>query len=640
MDVKLMALYYNHPFGLRMWQETRAFYPAHIKAHHAMQVDAEYQRFGSETSPLSVSLLETTTVHNILPLMSPADFDDYMKNTSLKDWKEAFDTLPENTAKALIVMVLSRPALEHYMTAVLSEYSKDTELATRLYEVGVGGRLRQPLLKNTEQVAYYRMFYPERYWTPYAILPTLNHEHTYLDGDIQTMVRVDDGMLELKKYALLDHTQEEIFMARLFSASATTFYMQWPECWAHSLSALDHALTGNYLHDVYCHLAQSGGRSGCTLRSVLLALEHARGTAYKMEHPWQRLLVFQDLLVHWGFYNLEREVFEKGRDIIPKNTIYYYKLIRQHLKAVLHYAEDIALFQHIRQAFHAECDDERCDKPDYIEYSFLAVERLAFEIDKYSRELRTVRERAYYSGYVHYLLGFRTDSMDLSWIEKHFQQAVMYFDQSTYKKQIMGDERMIDATIMSTYLKKNTTTVFDKITKAFAELTHMQHNMEGANVLHRMLVMQSYFGMHYYAISERSFARRVFEYYKKATHNKGYRMAMLELMIESSDWSHMEDNPTNIDDMPLLGDCLTLEENVAGEVREFWKVERDCLILMFDEEVEAGKGKEPKRRRIQPQSNFALPSHVLTSKDFLTEEDVHNQTVYKFGYKAIQHNMK
>lgn len=126
-----------------MWQTRRAFYPAHVREARAKE-DKKLEKLTSDITTIAFGPL---AVHTVFPYMRPSDFDRYMTEVGAADLKVAIDEWPANTAKALILMVLSRPALEIQLECVLAMYSDErTRLATRMYEVGLGRCLRQMLL--------------------------------------------------------------------------------------------------------------------------------------------------------------------------------------------------------------------------------------------------------------------------------------------------------------------------------------------------------------------------------------------------------------------------------------------------------------------------------------------------------------
>ena len=52
--------------------------------------------------------LTSETVNTVLPILSGAEFDEYMKKQGPKAWKKATDTLSLEDAKRLLCMVLCR----------------------------------------------------------------------------------------------------------------------------------------------------------------------------------------------------------------------------------------------------------------------------------------------------------------------------------------------------------------------------------------------------------------------------------------------------------------------------------------------------------------------------------------------------
>lgn len=610
--------------------------------------------------------LTVDCVHNVLPGLWPPDFDKYMLGRGIEEWKVAFNTLPANTAKSLLLMVMSRPKLAPFFECLLSDYNtEETFLAVRLYEIGLARCLRQNLLARTEEVSYYKTMNPNYYPKCFPLLPELKHEHNYFSVSYTWMTPSYDKIVPTQAYSVKAKTPENVYMAKLFSASAAARHFQWPECWAHSLSALDfvppsEVTNKKHLHDLFCLIGQSAGHMYGSLRVVLKAISYGRMFTTNLEHPWKRLLMLHDLLIHWGFFKLEKEVFDKGLEIIPVKTDHYYLLVKQHLKGLMHQAENIALYQYARQTFHRDCDESKCKKSFTYDYSFLKMEDLQRSIDIWSRELVDPNERQYFSGYVHFYAALRTDPNDLTPLLRHLKQAQLYFEQCSDKKSTNYTDLSLDANIVGTYLDSKLTFNMERMVGHFSDLSHLKYNVEGSNTLCRLLLLSSYFGQHFNSIPLKMFQNLFRTYYANATKTMGYRKDILDYLADAIQWNHQTNNPREWSDLPDVNDCFAKEVGNLQTLEMFWKDEELLMLPIFDDKQEARgvkRGmqpskddseacKKPKTDETLPTSStspappaisLSLDPFVLpTSKDFMLPTEYENHAIYCVGYNAIK----
>jgi hypothetical protein len=369
-------------------------------------------------------------------------------------------------------------------------------------------------------------------------------------------------------------------MVRMVCVSATAKNNQWCECWAHGLSALDHVppnddIRKRYLHDLFCFLGHAAGR--CFIRHVTVfkALDYAEKYTFNLEHSWKRLLVFHDLTVHWGFFHLENQVFEKGLQVIPGKTDYFYQLLKIHLKSLMHQVENILLYQWARQKFHEKCNKRTCRKPMNVEYSYLTADDLMHDIDFWSRVFEEPGVSEYYSGMIHVYSACRSDSKQTGDHSAHFVQAMYYFKQCigvlrcTYQR--YTDASFLLAMFTKKMLKR------EEVRNKYNYMQHLVHNQGASETLFRLLLLVRYFPEEFVMTNgTRPFVGSTANYYLNATNGHGYRLDLLR-MCDTPNIKHHGD-PDSPADYPPMTICMEKEliDDVAAT--RYWKREVNRLL--------------------------------------------------------------
>lgn len=676
---------------LRLWQTRRAFYPAHVKVEQDPGNEVEdvtqvsFKKLMRIVDPKYA--ISVHTVHNVYPKMKPHEFDQIMIDMSVEAWKRGIEELPPNSAKAFVLMLMSCEKLEPYFDHLLTLFSCDEDkLAKRMYEVGLGRRLRQFLLEFSEEVAYFKMMNPYATTRCLSLLPVLKHKNRYNEYVDYWMVAVTNGIQRTKPFNQEGITPEKLFIAKMLCVATTARNSQWAECWAHSLSALDHVppneeVQRQFLSDLFCFIGNASARSFLGTKPTLKALEYAQDFTFNIEHPWKRLLVFQDALIVWGFFNLEEQVFRKALCVIPMKTDYYFTLVKQHLTAVMHQCENILLYHFSRQRFHSSCDPAECNKSYRVEFSLIRVEELINTLDFWSRALEEPGIKDYYSAYVQLYTAIKVkqDTKDYQRGKDHLDQAKLFL-RSTIGK-LKSIEQARDAKQMKSYLDHNLL-VLDEVIGAFGTATHMEYNSGGMDSLIRIYLVALYFHVLWNVPPINSIQKVVLEYHKKMSHNTGYRRELLVASCEKENYCHK--NQTLVDDFPASQFCLEKEFFEDTSALTYWIQEMKMLDLFvyYDNEqppksnktaatadasasnlpseeiksfmtnirkrkrkaspVPPGESVEEKKRKVEEEKNEHAIQMMIegnngsvvlpTSKMFIDMGEVLTRNLYSFGY--------
>lgn len=633
--------------GLRFWQTRRAFYPAHVRSNTEKSV--EYEKTSLQN--LSGRKIDTDLVHNVLPFLWPSEFDQYMLNQGVTAWKESVESLPSNTAKALVLMLMSRKQLEPFFKSFLTLFNTDEKtLAIRMYEVGLGRHLKQFLLDHSEEVSYYKMMNPFACTRCLSLSPDLKHNHDYNDYS-DTWFIADTGKIQpTKKFSLEQMTPAQIFIARMLCVASTARSNQWPECWAHCMSALDHVPPNRetrerYMSDLFCFIALSAGKSFLRLSIEIRALENAQQFCFNVEHLWKRIIVFHDLLVIRGFFNLEDRVFEKALCVVPFGTDYYYTLLKQHLSSLMHQTENILLYQHGRQMFHSKCDPKSCTKIFRVEFSLLKVESLIRSIDFWSRDVEDIGARDYYSAYVQVYTSMKTEKKNLDKINTHLTQGNLFLSGAIERMRNSVDHYK-DAKIMKMFLSKTPFTI-ETVIEMYSQSTHLRYNNGGMETLFRLFLVAKYQNS-FHQPNLPALQKALLEYHKKFTHDRGYRRDLIVKCCEVQEMCHSDGDVFT--DFPQVDICLEKELLYDTAAVRYWNNEEKNIERLFDNDDEKPKSENcasasKKRKLSEPKpkadeksipDNDDLPI-IPTSKSFIETGDMLNRHLYCFGYEISQH---
>ena len=207
----------------------------------------------------------------------------------------------------------------------------------------------------------------------YPMLPDLDHNQHYfcLNKNFVTYI-CNHSCPPTKRIDIHMHTQEEFYYMKLVSAMTCAKLSRWSECFAHCLSALDvYDEDCDYLHDVFCFMAQSAYKMSVDLEWCCNILQRAKmlSCPSALDQTWKRLITFQGLLIEQGIFDLEDEMFAHSIKFFVQPTKSFEIFVRQHIEGKLAQVENNLAFQYVRQKFHDDCE-EFCDKEPCLEQSF------------------------------------------------------------------------------------------------------------------------------------------------------------------------------------------------------------------------------------------------------------------------------
>lgn len=526
--------------------------------------------------------LNGTTVRRILPFLDGPHFDTYMQTIGPEGWKKAEEErLTKEECKLLICMVLERSdTLEAFFSAYLTLWEEDVhakKFPYYLYEIGMCRMLRLYSLKCDTKMLFFKYMYTHEYVMVNPLLPLLNHSHHYTFNE-DTFLPVT-GHVPRKILLASDHmTESNLFYLKLLAASLSANTSRWAECWAHSLSALDYYDNQkDVYHHLMCLLALSGGMNSLQETICLKALEEARSNETNIEHTWQRLVTFQQLCNQWGFFKLEKEVFELGMELVGNKTVFYYQMIHHHLKSLLLQIEDILMFCVVRRQYHSQCHQETnfCNKPLLMEYSFVTIDALLKEMEPLVHQLRILGEKEYYLGIMHYYRTFKlpleVDNVDLL----HRQIGNKYI--SIACAQLKKTEiRLLHSQTVQT-ATNFPVNIIELVQEKFSKHTMNKWSVEGAEAAFRVVVFFACSGIINGFLGSLDMLD-VKKIYRLATHNNGYRNHLINAMVKNQiEEDHVHVLNRHWDDFPDATQCFGRESR-DGVLARFWfKREKDFI---------------------------------------------------------------
>jgi hypothetical protein len=520
--------------------------------------------------------LNSTTLNTVLVNMSGKDFDKYMLVNSggPKAWKEATDTMCLSDAKKLVVMILCRSQLLVPFSAYLTMFQKEAEPAVHIYELGLGSALKQPHLDRCQPQNQYLVSLSSKSSNAttvvYPLLPTLQHNEHYFCLNKNFIKNVSAVTMK----ARMDpnrFTSVQLYYKKLIAAMVCARQQRWCECLAHSLSALDvYQVRFGHLHDVLCYIALSASKMSVPLEWCCNVLEEARQYHnFSIEHTWQRIVVFQSILLQEGMFALEEEVFTECINMFVHPTEFFQTFVMQHLLGKLAQVENNLAFQFVRTKFHDECE-AFCDREPIFDKSFEATKRLLDKVDKLASRLEAPGMKEYFRGY-YYLYNStmhvhqHTHSrMVLSLAE--IEMAILCFDLALKLMKTTETVHM-DLTMIAAYFKRQPPLTLGGIDTFFAEKLLMKNTLGARDFLFRAMVVTMYWENHYQPLPLLLLANHAREMDVRVTNGYSYRSSILTACIKAQDVTFFHVKDRDIKDYPPIKDVKD------HEGRRYWKRE-------------------------------------------------------------------
>jgi hypothetical protein len=517
-------------------------------------------------------VLNTYTLHHVLPKLSKEDFVTYMLEKGPVEWKQTTDSVTSFDAKKLIIMIMSNFSLMPAFAAYLTLLEMDENAAMFMYELGLGDLFQGDHKLDSPRIRFYNQTKGEPMeCNIYPILPTLmqtpergwiTNKHMVMNEVTKTQTRINLSTLGL----------EDIYYKKLTSAHTCAKLQRWSECFAFSLSALDDHQQGmSNLHDCFCLMALSGSKMSVSLEWCCKVLEEARVCVAKsIEHTWHRVTTFQSCLRDNGFFELEKEVYEKSLPLFVHNLPCGQKIKFNHLLALLNHIENNLAFQYGRQTFHSECENF-CEKPPCLDQSFEATSRLLGEMDSLAQSMMAPGTKEYFRGY-YYLYSTMKDVYANERCETNLTLATALFQLA--KDQMQPTNPLhLDVCLMLSFLKKVPLSIHS-INVHFSKKTMVRNTTGASHFYFRAMLITMYWDNRFQPFPTHMLISNANDAELKATVNCGYRLKLLTALIRGMDATFIHEPNKDVADHPVL--TLSAEqERCLKKAKHYWRREEE-----------------------------------------------------------------
>jgi hypothetical protein len=329
-------------------------------------------------------------------------------------------------------------------------------------------------------------------------------------------------------------------------------------------------------------------------------------------NQWKRIVVFLQLTMCHGLFQLARHVFSYGMEKIPTPSGLSTRLVTQYLLGLMVQIEDIAAYQFLRQSFHRDCSPDKCGKPINVKYSYSRMFVLIREMEKCLLSLPYEAHRHYFQGYTFLYKTFTKvldvhDEKDKTWItlaKSSFDLALISWEKDSF------DGMYIDLHYIQSILQKaNIEDVM--IESSFSSLTNMHNNFDASSTCFRMVLLHYYWGNAFLTVSPLSFAQTAYNVYCKTTCSVGYRAMLLKKCLGQLEYGlagHSDREP----DFPNIGYMHPRNTDLIDIAEKYWKIEKGDWDL-----------------------NNCTITEILSSRDLLSDS-IECQELYVFGADIIR----
>lgn len=563
----------------------------------------------AKTKPISY-LRHVKLYQHVLPWVTESSSVEFLRRKGPEFWKLLDSESEANHHERTQLLILVQPSFTVLLHVYFHLWNQDVcHLPVHLYEMGWGQHLQQSM--KTFQLSYLNSLDPtDPGRHPVRVVPSLRHVNAYASLELDYAISTNVSNVG-PEFCITDQSLEEMYYLKLFCAESCSKRERWCESFSHALSALDHhdGVSFPYLHNVFCQMALAAGKMSLDPSIWVALLVNAKLKQEHMWQQWRRIVVFHNLLVHHGLFPLERSVFIYGSEHIPSGSNLYTQLAIQHIHALMAQIENIAGFQFLRQTFHEHCNPRTCGKPIIVKYSFAHSSTLIREIEKCIQALHNQGHKQYFQGYVYLYKSFGTVLNVPSETDKiYLEMAKSTFELATLESEIEWSSAMWKDLCCMRSILKNLDVNDVSVKDAFAGLTNARYNTEAANTCFRIVLVFYYWGNVCVKSPPVSFAETAHRAYCKTTRHVGYRIGLLQAVVNQLNLGLLEHTEEEPDYPPTS--CMSATNNhLEASVQVYWRRELGQLPT-YDENT------------------------ITTSQDLL-EQAVQCQELYAFGAQTV-----
>lgn len=561
---------------------------------------------------LSSVVLNPKTFETVLCKLVGEDFDYFMLDCGPEKWKELTNSMTCEEAKKLMLILLCRGELLVPFAAYITLLQNDAVPAQHLYDLHLGGALKQNNIPSNAKNIYLTTIAKEgRCTNVFAFLPTLKHNKHYFCLN-KNLVKDTDEATRASRRKELIYSRNELFYYKLCSALTTAKLQRWSECFAHSLSALDNYQEGfDHVHEVLCFIAYSGSYMSVPPIWCCSVLEEASLHATSMEHIWRRLIVFQTILLNNGMFTLEKEVFNAAQHTFIQSTAFFQQFVGQHLQGKMARIENIMAHLHTRQKYHEDCDDT-CKRQPCFDYTWAEVEFCLNSIDAWASKLQAKGVTDYFRAYMY----LYTSILHLNQLGSTFKAinclniATNLFELAKLNMKT-SEFYYWDMTMMHNFLNRRYFTL-GYIEKTLAEKEYSKYSVMARNFLFRAMVVTMYWENKFQPFPLVMLITKARDMDAKGSNGYSYRGPLLTAILKGQDatFYHCHSNGPDFPIVRVIDDV---------DMRLHWTKERAnvCTVSKFT----------PIKGPIQ---RVPPSAEAILSKCKLAEQ------VYAFGYQITE----
>lgn len=513
---------------------------------------------------------------HVLPLTEASDRLQFLKTKGPAFWKELDMESDPVEYQATQAFILTHPSLTVMLPVYFHLWNLDVGRFPRhIYEMGFGHHLQQ--CSPSFELLYLKSLNADLEEDPYLVSVKLQTEDIYIPYNTAYMAVPYSDRIG-PEFKTDDRSPEEVFHLRMFCAESCTKRERWCEAFAHAVCTFDTCgPTFPHLHNLFCQMALAAGKMTLDHEIWIDLLLHAKLSEKYAYNKWRRIVVFMNLAVHHGMFQLSRQVLSYGLEQIPASSSLYYRLTTLHLQSLMAQIENIAAYQYLRQSFHRDCTRDNCDKPLNVKYSFPRMMVLIRDMEKCVQSLPCEAHRYYFQGYIYLYKTFTKV------LEPHcdrdktlMQMAKSSFDLAlqTWPRDSV-DAMYIDCHNMQTSLDK-CTLEDTMIEQSYSALTNMHYNVEAANTCFRTVLLYYYWGDEYLTFSANSYAETAYKVYCRMTQHRGYRIVLLGTCSRHLEYGmqrHSDQEP----DFPPLRCVNAVNSSLNESAENYWKMEKGEL---------------------------------------------------------------
>jgi len=469
------------------------------------------------------SMVNCSEIGARLCVLSTQDQIDWIIKHN-KGLRDLYDKQNVHDFVAFLITILYKKEMELHVQVMFDSFSMDdSKIPHILYQLGFSHRIDQHLINvyNSSLMTFLETMncfqnLPEEC---VPIMPELKHS-PLIDWHLGKHLPRKIRSVRKKTFHVKDSNFDKFYLY-IGSANICLRCQRWFEAWTYSLSALDVSMD-IYKSKVLCQIAISSANIGCDPIVTWKALGEAYYSVEMAGQQWEWMVSLVQVLVAFGLFEEEEQVFEHCKQVIPVMSSWFESLVTHHVNGLTQQVENMiakqVIINHMREL---------------TVISFDNLSKISTTIDKikhYASLLTIPGAKTYYNA-----LQFFYKSMiqsDESFKKKYYNNGKLQLLEA--RKELESNDIRKMYCLQLLICLDNQMLYLDFISDVFREHTRTDYSTVGSEFWIKCVLLSLCNKVDFkkFWLGPQAMANEAFADYNKATFSQGYRLPTFKYLKE------------------------------------------------------------------------------------------------------------